>query len=93
MTHYDDHQEFVDRKRAKRMNEFDSLPADIRQAVNDYGFHVVKAFMDCGITKARRIRHLVECVLDEFSPTRGTSSNQGIRNSPGIDAKEWTDQR
>lgn len=39
-----------------------------------------------GVT-ARHIRHLVETVLDEFSPTRGSSSSQGLR--PPGELKGW----
>lgn len=74
-----EHQEFVDGKRQKRMAEIDRLPPAIRELVHEYGWYVVKNFMDVGITKPRHIKHLVEVVLNEFSPTRGTFSIQGIR--------------
>jgi hypothetical protein len=67
-----------DRRRA-RMEKIDSLHPDLRVCVHDYGFTVVDAFMRLGVTKAKHVRHLVECVLDEFSPTRGSCSAQGIR--------------
>lgn len=79
----DDHQAFVDAKRQKRMQMVDKYPADIRVLIHDYGLSVVKAHMDLGVTKARHIRHLVETTLDEFSPTRGACSSQGIRRAPG----------
>lgn len=74
-----EHQQFVDRKRVARMEKIDHLPAPVRELIHDYGYNVVKAFMDCGVGKAERIRHLVETVLDEFSPTRGSYSIQGKR--------------
>jgi hypothetical protein len=61
------------------MEKVDNLPRVLRELVHDYGLNVVKAFMDCGVGKAERIRHLVETVLDEFSPTRGSYSRQGKR--------------
>lgn len=61
------------------MERVDDLPKELRDLANDYGFHVVNSFMMVGVTSARHIRHLVEIVLDEFSPTRGTKSQQGIR--------------
>jgi hypothetical protein len=79
-------QEIVDRRRSARMAQIDRLAPDVRQCVHDYGWNVVNAFLLLGITKARHMRHLVETVLNEFSPTRGSSSNQGIRRAPGIAA-------
>lgn len=75
----DEFQRVIDTRRSARMDAIDSLPAAHRELVHDYGFNVVKACMDCGVTKARQIKHIVETVLDEFSPTRGTGSAQGAR--------------
>ncbi|WP_320196238.1 hypothetical protein RMR10_004575 [Agrobacterium rosae] len=61
------------------MSKVDTLPPELRALVNDYGFYVVDNFMRNGVVKANRIRHLVELVLDEFSPTRGSFSKQGTR--------------
>jgi len=72
-------QEMIDRKRTARMDAIDGMPPAIRELVHEYGFNVVKAFMDCGVTKAKQIKHLVETTLDEFSPTRGSFSRQGPR--------------
>lgn len=74
-----DHQQFVDNKRRNRMARVDQLPADIRELVHEYGLSVVDACMGVGVTKARHIRHIVETCLDEFSPSRGSFSAQGIR--------------
>ena len=74
--------EFIARvaaKREARMQKIDALPADIRELVHEYGYHVVNSFMLHGVPKAKHIRHLVETVLDEFSPTRGAYSVQGRR--------------
>jgi len=67
----------VDRHRRARMEHIDRLPPDIRNLVNEYGYTVVSAFLDIGVLRAKRIRHLVETVLNEFSPTRGSYSRQG----------------
>lgn len=69
----------VDIKRKKRMEKFDKLDPAIRELVHSYGLNVVNAIMDVGVTKPKHIRYVVETVLDEFSPTRGTTSRQGIR--------------
>lgn len=69
---------WVDQKRANRMRMIDDMPADLRACVHDYSLNVVKAFVDVGVTKPKHIRHIVERVLDEFSPTRASYSNQGI---------------
>lgn len=68
----------VNERRTNRMRQVDDLPEELRTLVHSYGFSIVKAFMDLGVTKARHIRHLVETVLDEFSPTRASFSNQGV---------------
>jgi hypothetical protein len=72
-------QHVIDQKRRNRMALVDAMSAEMRETVNDYGFHIVDNFMKIGIHKPKQIRHLVEIILDEFSPTRGTKSKQGIR--------------
>ena len=74
-------QRVVQRRIRDRMERIDNLPPEIRKCVHDYGWHVVKSFMDLGVRKPRHIRHLVETVLDEFSPTRGSPSAQGRRSA------------
>lgn len=71
-------QAWIDEKRRKRMGLVDSLTAEQRALVHEFGLSVVKAFVDLGVTQPRHIKHLVNTVLDEFSPTRATYSNQGI---------------
>ena len=75
----DEFQSRVEKRRRDRMTRIDAMPADMRQLVHEYGLRVVDTCTALGITKARRIRHIVEAVLDEFSPTRGTHSAQGTR--------------
>lgn len=70
-------QAFIDGKRARRMAMVDDMPHSLRELVHQYGLTVVKSFTDIGITNPRHIRHIVERVLDEFSPTRGSYSKQG----------------
>lgn len=78
--------EFVEgfqNRRVARMNAIDQMAPELRSLVNEYGYNTVNAFVMCGVTKPKRIRHLVETVLDEFSPTRGSFSSQGRNpNSP-----------
>lgn len=69
----------LERRRRDRMARIDAMPPDMRELVHKYGLRIVDACTALGITKARHITHLVECVLDEFSPTRGSHSVQGIR--------------
>jgi hypothetical protein len=45
-----------------RMSYIDGLPKDVRELVHEYGFTVVKAFLDQKITKASAIRHLIDTV-------------------------------
>lgn len=75
----EEHQRWVDEKRARRMAAVDRLPADIRHLVNEYGLNVVNSCLAVGVKKPKQIKHLVETILDEFSPTRGSYSSQGIR--------------
>lgn len=72
-------QDMVDRKRSNRMRAIDSLPPAIRELVHVYGYVSVKTLMDCGVVKPNQIRHCIERILDEFSPTRGSFSIQGVR--------------
>lgn len=78
MTDSEEFLRSVQSRRADRMRKIDSLPPELRELVHSYGFTVVKSFMDLGVSKPKHIRHLVETVLDNFSPTRGTFSNQGV---------------
>ena len=71
--------DWVQDKRNKRMERFDAMPRDMRDLVNAYGFSIVDAFISCGVVKPNRIKHLVETVLDNFSPTRGSFTAQGRR--------------
>lgn len=70
---------YVEAKRVKRMSAIDRMPPEMRALVNEYGLTVVTACTDLGVAKPRQIRHLVEAILDEFSPTRGSYAKQGIR--------------
>lgn len=67
----------VDEKRSRRMAEIDELPPEFRKLISEYGRSVVEACIVCGVAKASHVRHVVETVLDEFSPTRGSYSIQG----------------
>ena len=71
----------IDRRRANRMAVVDKYPPQIRELVHEYGLFIVKSFMDCGMKNPARIRHCVETVLNELSPTRGSYSQQGIRTN------------
>jgi hypothetical protein len=73
----------VQLKRARRMSIVDRMSPEMKALVHEYGLHVVWNFVQCGVTKPNQIKHLVECVLDEFSPTRGAASNQGTRRAEG----------
>lgn len=72
-------QQWLDAKRSARMDSVGQLPAQLRELVHVYGLYVVTTFLQCGVTKPKHIRHLVETVLDEFSPTRGSYSSQGLK--------------
>lgn len=61
------------------MAAIDQMQPEIRELVYDYGLTVVRAIMDQGVIKPKKIRHIVETVLNEFSPTWGSYSSQGTR--------------
>lgn len=71
--------ERLDRRRAERMARIDAMPPEMRELVHNYGLTVVDTCVALGVRKPRQIRHLVEAILDEFSPTRGSYSRQGVR--------------
>jgi hypothetical protein len=71
-------------KRVKRMAAFDQYDPKIRTLIHEYGFNSVKTLFDCGVTKPERIKHCIETVLDEFSPTRGSASFQGPYRGEGL---------
>ncbi len=72
-------QDWIDGRRSRRMATIDALSPELRALVHEYGYTVVKSCMDLGVVKPRHIRQIVETVLNEFSPTRGSYSRQGIR--------------
>jgi len=77
--------ELINVRRLDRMKFVDALPQELRELVHEYGLSVVRSIMDSGVTRPKNIRHIVETVLDEFSPTRGTCSAQGQRPAKGMD--------
>lgn len=77
-------QEKVDLKRRNRMARVDGYPEPIRELIHEYGLTVVQTLMDLGITKPNHITHIVETVLDEFSPSRGSHSKQGVRTEANL---------
>jgi hypothetical protein len=72
-------EDHVAETRAARMQKIDESSPEMRALFNEYGSGLVFQFINLGITNPRHIRHLVERTLDEFSPTRGSYSKQGIR--------------
>lgn len=79
------HDALIARKRKDRMGIIDNLPREVRDMVNDYGWAVVHACIESGVRKPRNIKHLVETILDEFSPTRCSYSAQGKSTRVAID--------
>lgn len=75
----DEFQARIDGRRRERMERIDAMPRELRELVHAYGLRVVDTCMALGITKPKHIKHIVEAVLDEFSPTRGSHSSQGTR--------------
>lgn len=84
-------QEIIIKRRKARMATIDSLPKATRDCVHDYGWQVVNTLLTLGIKEPRHIRHIVETILNEFSPTRGSSSAQGIKAARGAEDKDVED--
>lgn len=72
-------EDVIDVKRRRRMDVVDAYPTEVRFLIHDYGLPVVQTLWDLGVQKPGQIKHVVETVLDEFSPTRGSFARQGIR--------------
>lgn len=69
----------LDARRRARMEIVDAMPPEMRALVHEYGLYVVLTLHRAGVKKVRIIRHVVEAVLNECSPTRGAYSSQGTR--------------
>lgn len=81
LSKYNDEQfaEIIHAKRVARMENMDKFPKELRELVHVYGYTIVDTLMCLGVRKPRHIKHIVEMILDEFSPTRGSFVRQGIR--------------
>jgi hypothetical protein len=62
-------------KRINRMSEIDRLPADIRALVHEFNWTMIKPFLEAGVRDARRIRHLIRCVVQGAASYNGSSLN------------------
>ena len=72
--------EDYEHRRIARMAEIDALPPAIKELVHEWGWTIVKNFLDCGVKKPKHIRHLIKVVLDETRAPRGlAASSQGVR--------------
>lgn len=69
----------IAQRRRERMERVDAMPSELRELVHAYGLRVVDTCLALGVKQPRHIKHIVEAVLDEFSPTRGSHSSQGTR--------------
>jgi hypothetical protein len=59
----------------------DRMSPEMRGVVHHYGLMVVLACTQAGVKQPRHVRHIVETVLSELSPTRRPSSTQGPRSA------------
>lgn len=44
------------------MAQIDAMPAELRALVHEHGYTIVRAFLDCGVTKPKHIQHLIDTV-------------------------------
>lgn len=67
-------------KIVSRMQTIDALPKEVRELIHEYGYTMVRAFLDQKITKANIIWHLIQQVQRGSLDTgNGTASFQGGR--------------
>lgn len=67
-------------RRIKRMSRVDAMPPDIRALVHEWGLSITQAFLECGVTNPRHIRHIINMVLNETrAPLGRPNSYQGER--------------
>ncbi len=62
----EDREEWLAKARLKtiaRMEEIDRQPPAIRALVHEYNWNVVRAFIQCGVTNPRHIKHLIMASL------------------------------
>lgn len=45
-----------------RMDRVDSMSPDVRAIVHEHGLTIVDAFLQCGVTKAKHMRHLINTI-------------------------------
>jgi hypothetical protein len=45
-----------------RMSRIDAMSPALRELVHEHGLTVIDAFLQCGVTEPRRIRHLITTV-------------------------------
>lgn len=51
----------------RRMAIIDALSPELRALVHQYGWNIVKNFMDNGVRGPRQIKHLIELVLHDYA--------------------------
>jgi len=52
-------------KRQKRFTEIDTLSPQLKEVVHEWGYSLVKDFMNCGTKNPKHIRHLIVRVIQE----------------------------
>lgn len=50
----------------RRMAVIDSQPPAIRALVHEYGWNVIKSFLDAGVTKPNQIKHCIHVVRHDL---------------------------
>lgn len=54
----------------RRMAVIDALPRELRELVHEFGWNVVKSFMDAGVRKPSLIKHLIHTVRHDLGVER-----------------------
>lgn len=74
--------EHFHQKAVARMEKIDAQPPEIRAIVHEEGWRVVEAFLLCGVTKARHIKHLIQVVREGSSAYSNGTRGERMREIP-----------
>ena len=79
--------EQISQRRAKALQDVDTMPGDLRACVHEFGYAIVQACLNAGVRDPRHIRHLVREIWDG---ARQPAQRIGCRKRPKVfDHLDW----